>query len=607
MKYFIFLSGIALSLQSNIVFSQVDPDMVDSLMDKYIDSFDSTGIVFYKPNTVAPGDPFSIYSSYFLSSGDHTMILKDQWTDEIAGYDHYYYELHYKGYRVEAMDFTEHAANGSIKYAHGKLAELFEDPAAWDLLTEAQAFSGLLAYLEYEADIEWAWENPSWEQQARTLSQDSNATYDPLGQSELLWAVDNLHELDYQNDPSRFQLCWKFELTTIAPHTVVQYYVHAVTGDIYKEQNGMFEARGTAITHNYGVMDIETTQKGWPVKKYQLIAKIGSNSYETRDGDDTEYEWSKVDVIKDGDNLWTDIPNRDAYTVQALVGAIWTYMEDHLSWTGISDGRNSDHLHCITNTGLTRNRTLTVPVNGNGWLIHLSDKENGITDPERDLETIAHEYAHTIMISRGKLGLGFETGALHESFCDILAVLIEDEVKVNTDWVAFEYSSSLIKRRSLIAPKSAGVHYTNAQCTTKALGQPNTYKGDYWHASSWHCDAGGIHVNCGVPNHWFYLLVNGGSGTNDKNKAYSVNGIGVEKARAIFFQTFINSLQAGSSFMDCRNLSIQTAIDLYGKCSEEYKQVMNAWYAVNVGNAHTCNSNGSLNKQGCLPTSIPIQ
>lgn len=592
MKTFIPITGALLLLQSSITFGQIHPRVVDSLMNLYIDSFDSSGIVFYKPGTVAPGDPFSIYGNYFLGSSDHSMVLKDQWTDDIVGYDHYYYELHYKGYRVEAMDYIEHVSNGSIAYANGKLTELSSDLNSGETLSEAEAFSGLMYFLEYEGDVEWAWESAAWEQQARTLSKDSSATYHPLGQGELLWAINNLSELTYQNDPSRFELCWKFTITSIDPHTVVHYYVNAITGDIFKEQSGMFEAHGTAITYNYGVMDIETTQKGWPVKKYQLVAEIDSHSYETRDGRDTEFEWADTDIIKDSDNLWNDMPNRDAYTVHALLGAIWDYMESNFSWTGMSNKRRNDHLHCISNSGLSRNRTLTVPANGNGWLIHLSDKENGITNPERDLETIAHEYAHTVMGSGGRLGLGFEPGALHESFCDILAVLVEDEVKINTDWVAFEYSSSLAKRRSLIAPKSAGVHYSNPQCTTKVLGQPDTYKGDYWHASSWHCDAGGIHVNCGVPNHWFYLLANGGSGTNDKNESYLVTGIGIEKAQAIFFQTFTSSLVVGSSFMDCRNLTIQTAIDLYGKCSEEYKQVLNAWYAVNVGDTHTCNING---------------
>lgn len=592
MKKTVILLPLLTSLCYYTSWGQVDSNLVDSLMNLYIDSFDTTGIVFYKSGTVEPGEPFTTYSSYFLGSDAHSMVLADQWTDEILGYKHYYYELHYKGYRVEAMAFTEHVDNNYIKYANGKLTELNIDLSNVSLLTESAAFYGLLDALEYEADIEWAWENPDWEQQARNLSKDSNATYNPLGQGELLWAIDNLHDLKYENDPSRFQLCWKFELTAIVNHSVTRYYVDAVTGEIYKERNAMHQARGTAITHNYGIRDIETTLKGWPFSKYQLLAEIGSNSYETRDGGGNVSLWQDSDKVKDGDNTWTDISTRDAYTVHSLMGAIWEYMEDKLDWTGTSDGKKSDLIYLIANSKHPVLGGTSTP--GGAWLIHLSDSENGIDNPERDLETIAHEYGHIIMENRGKLGTGFEPGALHESFCDILAILIEEEVKSTTNWIAFENSSNLINRRSLIDPNSAGTHYTNPQCTTKALGQPDTYKGTHWHPSTTYCDAGGIHVNCAVPNHWFYLLVNGGTGTNDKNTTYNVSGIGIDKARSIFFHTFMNNLQVGSSFMDCRNLSIQTTIDLYGKCSNEYKQVMNAWNEVNVGDRHSCLPNGRM-------------
>jgi len=593
MKKTVLLLPLLASLCYYTSWGQVDSNLVDSLMNLYVDSFDTTGIVFYKSGTVETGEPFTTYSSYFLGSSDHSMLLADQWTDEILGYEHYYYELHYKGYRVEAMAFTEHVDNGYIKYANGKLTELNIDLNTASLLTEAEAFYGLLDALEYEADIEWAWENPDWEQQARTLSKDSSATYNPLAQGELLWAVDNLSDLTYENDPSRFQLCWKFELTAIVNHSVIQYYVDAITGEIYKERNAMHQARGTAITHNYGIRDIETTLKGWPFSKYQLLAEIGSNSYETRDGNDNVSIWKDCDKVKDGDNTWTDIPNRDAYTVHSLVGLIWEYMEDQLDWTGTSDGKKADLIYLIANSKHPILGGSSIP--GGSWLIHLSDSETGISSPEGDLETIAHEYGHIIMENRGRLGTGFEPGALHESFCDILAILIEEEVKSSTNWVAFENSSTLINRRSFIDPNSAGAHYTNPQCTTKAIGQPDTYKGTYWHPSSTYCDAGGIHVNCAVSNHWFYLLVNGGNGINDKNTTYNVTGIGIDKARTIFFQTFMNNLQVGSSFMDCRNLSIQTTIDLYGKCSNEYKQVVNTWNAVNIGDKHNCVSNGQTN------------
>ena len=48
--------------------------------------------------------------------------------------------------------------------------------------------------------------------------------------------------------------------------------------------------------------------------------------------------------------------------------------------------------------------------------------------------------------------------------------------------------------------------------------QPNTYKGDYWGETdnpSKKNDWGHVHINSGVMNYWFYLLSEGGTGTND--------------------------------------------------------------------------------------------
>jgi Zn-dependent metalloprotease len=38
-----------------------------------------------------------------------------------------------------------------------------------------------------------------------------------------------------------------------------------------------------------------------------------------------------------------------------------------------------------------------------------------------------------------------------------------------------------------------------------------------------------VHTNSGVLNHWFYILTQGKTGTNE-GSSYSVNGIGIDKA-----------------------------------------------------------------------------
>ena len=57
-----------------------------------------------------------------------------------------------------------------------------------------------------------------------------------------------------------------------------------------------------------------------------------------------------------------------------------------------------------------------------------------------------------------------------------------------------------------------------------AFSDPDTYLGGNWWTDE--ADNGGVHSNSGVQNFWFYLLVEGGTGTHDHGESYSVNGMG---------------------------------------------------------------------------------
>ncbi|MFK7926158.1 MAG: PKD domain-containing protein, partial [Bacteroidia bacterium] len=88
-------------------------------------------------------------------------------------------------------------------------------------------------------------------------------------------------------------------------------------------------------------------------------------------------------------------------------------------------------------------------------------------------------------------------------------------------------------------------------------------------------------------NHWFYLLAEGGSGTNDNQDNYQVDGLGMEKATQIAFRSLIYYLHPSTTYEEARFFHLQAAIDLYGACSEEAEQVIKAWYAVGVGPAYS--------------------
>lgn len=85
-------------------------------------------------------------------------------------------------------------------------------------------------------------------------------------------------------------------------------------------------------------------------------------------------------------------------------------------------------------------------------------------------------------------------------------------------------------------------------------------------------DAGGVHLNSSIPNHAFYLLVEGLPG----------GGIGRSKSHQIFYRTLTTKLSMNSDFQDLRAGAVQSAKELYGVGSAESLKVMAAFDAVEI-------------------------
>jgi hypothetical protein len=165
-----------------------------------------------------------------------------------------------------------------------------------------------------------------------------------------------------------------------------------------------------------------------------------------------------------------------------------------------------------------------------------------------------------------------ESGALNESFSDIFGEMIENYVAGPNDWLMGEDRTDGAIR-DMSDPND--------------FSDPDTYLGTFWKNTCGGCsDNGGVHSNSGVQNYWFYLVAVGGSGTNDNGDDFNVTGIGRTAASAIAFRNQTVKLTTNSDYAAARAGAIEAAEDLYGPCSNEVKQVTNAWYAVGVGAAY---------------------
>lgn len=203
-----------------------------------------------------------------------------------------------------------------------------------------------------------------------------------------------------------------------------------------------------------------------------------------------------------------------------------------------------------------------------------------MANPLVGFNVVAHEYTHLVTAYRpnGILVYQGESGAINEGYSDVMGEVAEYYINGDNDWLydteskVYGYSFG----RDLSNPNNAGLEGK----------KPTTYgKGDAWINPTDTTDKGGVHANNSIFTYWFYLLSEGGRGTNDNNDYYEVKGIGIELAAKIAWRMHQEYLPKKCTFAEARVQAIKSVRDLsdgaVGTPAEE--SVINAWYAVGVG------------------------
>ena len=221
--------------------------------------------------------------------------------------------------------------------------------------------------------------------------------------------------------------------------------------------------------------------------------------------------------------------------------------------------------------------------------------------PLVSLDIIAHEFTHLVTANNrdaNEKGLVYqgESGALNESFSDIFATCVEYNANETTsDWtIGEDICIDDPYTRDLSNPNVCYEYGKLTPC-------PDTYLGEYYvDPTDITNDQGGVHTNSGIQNFWFYLLCMGGEGTNDNGNSYKVEGIGLKKAEQIAYRNLIHYLPSDATFEDARFGSIEACKDLYPENPSYLESVINAWYAVGVGNEYITSANDIYDKESFI-------
>ena len=202
---------------------------------------------------------------------------------------------------------------------------------------------------------------------------------------------------------------------------------------------------------------------------------------------------------------------------------------------------------------------------GTGGYAHL---DNTTLRPVTELSVMCHEFTHLVNNCTAKLPTNLAEGnALNESFSDVMSISMMKTADYGygpeTPWV--------IGGKSLIIGKD----YLRNLADPKTTGHPDTYQGDNWNNLD-------VYNMGAVQNYFYYLLCDGGKGTNDNSLNYDVTGIGVEKGTQIAYLTLTKYCNAESDYSNIRDSWLKAAQELYGENSTEAQTVAKAWTAVGI-------------------------
>jgi len=363
------------------------------------------------------------------------------------------------------------------------------------------------------------------------------------------------------------------------------YYINAESGEIEHSHSALTHSVGSGNSLYSGNKNFNTTwdpavNKFWANDSIRKIEAWNYLHNQFHDGVCDGRYW-----YRDADNNWNANWQRSVVDVMWGMSKVYDYYKtkhnrtsydnagakivNRVNWDDIDFNDKKCPLDSITGRDSTYNNAFwngSSMTYGQGNGVRFSDLVS--------LDVVGHEFTHAVVEKTAGLVYEGESGALNEAFADMFGCAIEFYGKAGNYRMGEE----------CFTPGTAGDELRRIS-DPKHRGDPDTYEGDNWentHPDS--SDHGGVHTNSGVGYYWWYLVAEGGDAINDKGDDYDVDGIGREKAEKIAYRALTMYMSSRSDYEQARKATLLATEDLYGgEETNEYKQVCEAWFAVNVG------------------------
>jgi len=486
---------------------------------------------------------------------DCDLLLTRSETDAL-GQTHYRYTQTFRGIPVEDAMYIVHIKNGKATGMSGEIIIDFSPDlkSALTTLLSVSKQQAINTAIQKAGAKEYTWQDPRMEQGIKERTGNSKATLYPT--ANLVWFSKKNNETEEEGlATGKLVLAYKVDVFASNPLSRAYYYIDAQTGQFIAKRDILYssDATGTANTYYSGSRIIHSDLRNG---KYRLRDYTKGNGVITLRG-----ELNKVgfDYTSPTANWSLSGATRAALDAHFGVSSTYNYYKKIHGRNSYDDAGAALYSYVNYYIGFDN-------AYWDGYEMVFYPRSDGIVGGLTGIDVCGHELTHAVTEYSCALVYANESGAMNESLSDIMGKNVQFYTKpADINWELSNDMGWIIRDMS----------------NPNLQGQPDTYKGDYWYTGT--DDNGGVHYNSGVGNFMYYLLVNGGTGVNDKGQSYSVTGLGRATAEKIVYRCQTVYLFSTAKYIDWRTAAVNAAIDLFGAGTQAVRSVKNAFHAVGIG------------------------
>lgn len=482
------------------------------------------------------------------------LVLQSTQKDSLDDIEHRRYQQFFGGYPVWGGDTIQHVKNGIVLDYDGEYFAV-QKANLVPQLTSAQALGSIRTYYA-EKDLR----------------------------------ADNAYTRFYIFPLSDdvFHLAYQMKITKPnAPLFSKTVFVDAETGKILLEYPNIISEGltiGTGVGERGDTMKFPTVLSN---ATYYMADAAVARPFSQRTYNCFHSYGSPVYVSSSPNNSWS---SDDVVNIHTYIGYAYDLFYTLFGLNGV-DNKNRAlsafaHVYSVS-SGLYDNAQWSPGNDLYGQGFYFFDAYRSSKDFGAAIDIVAHEYAHAVTTFHSNLTYWGESGALNESFSDIIGTAVEMMVQPlgqgysTADWVNGE---------------DANFPFSYHQCRSQSDPNSNSQlRNAGFPAAFWYPDpcnirqkvptlvSGGkvvdndnVHINSTIYPHAYYLLAHGGT---NKVSGITVAGIGIEKASKIFYNAWINHMTQATNFLGAANALLKSAHELYGS-STDYDQTVQTVRAI---------------------------